>query len=72
MLKQNRSKKSDISAAAADAWLKQNPHRTAESMTGQLVPDSVICKISRSTQGVVTKANPYRWEDFNLNLNRKG
>lgn len=52
MLKQNYSNKSDISEASADAWLKQNPHRKAESMTGQLVPDSVICKINMSTEHV--------------------
>ncbi len=58
MLQQNIKRESDISMSAADAWLKQNPHRTAEHMTGKLAPDSVIRKLRRSTDNACAKASP--------------
>lgn len=58
MLQQNIQRKSDISASAADDWLKKNPHRTAEHMTGKLAPDSVIRKLRRSTDNACAKPNP--------------
>ena len=57
-LKQNTQSKSNITADQASAWLKKNPHRTAEHMTGKLAPDSVICKIRRSTENACAKPNP--------------
>lgn len=58
MLQQNIKRESDISADQATEWLKKNPHRTAEHMTGKLAPDSVICKIRRSTENACAKSNP--------------
>lgn len=58
MLQQNIKRESDISADQATEWLKKNPHRTAENMTGKLAPDSVICKIRRSTNNACAKSNP--------------
>ena len=59
MLVRNNSKReSDITADAATEWLKHNPHRTAEHMTGKLAPDSVICKLRRSTNNACAKSNP--------------
>lgn len=47
LLKQNAKPESDISADQATAWLKKNPHRTAEHMTGKLVNESVLQRASR-------------------------
>lgn len=58
MLEQNIKRESDISADQATEWLKKNPHRTAENMTGKLAPDSVICKLRRSTNNACAKSNP--------------
>lgn len=58
MLQQNIKRESDISADQATEWLKKNPHRTAENMTGKLAPDSVICKLRRSTNNACAKPNP--------------
>lgn len=58
MLQQNIKRESDISADQATEWLKKNPHRTAEHMTGKLAPDSVICKLRRSTNNACAKSNP--------------
>lgn len=58
LLKQNAKPESDISADQATAWLKKNPHRTAEHMTGKLAPDSVIRKLRRSTENACAKPNP--------------
>lgn len=58
MLQQNIKRESDISADQATEWLKKNPHRTAEHMTGKLAPDSVICKMRRSTENACAKPNP--------------
>lgn len=58
MLQQNIKRESDISADQATEWLKKNPHRTAENMTGKLAPDSVICKLRRSTENACAKSNP--------------
>lgn len=58
MLQQNIKRESDISADQATEWLKKNPHRTAENMTGKLAPDSVICKLRRSTENACAKPNP--------------
>lgn len=58
LIKNNIKPESDISQSQADAWLKKNPHRTAEHMTGRLAPDSVICKLRRSANFAVAKANP--------------
>lgn len=58
MLQQNIKRESDISADQATEWLKKNPHRTAENMTGKLAPDSVICKLRRSTNNACAKSNP--------------
>lgn len=54
----NNRQRSEISADACEAWLKRNPHRKAEAMTGKLVPDSVICKIRRSTDHACAKPHP--------------
>lgn len=58
MIQQNISKKSEISEAAADEWLKNNPHRTSDHMTGRLAPDSVIRRLRRSTDNACAKPNP--------------
>ena len=58
LLKQNAKPEGDITADQASAWLKKNPHRTAEHMTGKLAPDSVIRKIRRSTNSACAKPNP--------------
>lgn len=58
LLKNNVKPESDITAAQATAWLKKNPHRTAECMTGKLAPDSVICKLRRSTNNACAKPHP--------------
>lgn len=51
---QNRRKKqSNISEIAADFWLKYNPHRKAENMTGQLVDDSALTAKRRSTDAAI-------------------
>ena len=54
----NRNREGDISVSAADAWLKRNPQRTAEHMTGKLAPDAVIRKLRRSTNHACTPRNP--------------
>lgn len=58
LIKNNVKPESDITADQATAWLKKNPHRTAEHMTGKLAPDSVICKIRRSTENACAKPHP--------------
>ena len=58
LLKQNAKPESDITADQASAWLKKNPHRTSEHMTGKLAPDSVICKLRRSTSHACAKPHP--------------
>ena len=58
LLKHNAKPESEISAEQATAWLKQNPHRTAEHMTGKLAPDAVICKLRRSTNNACAKPHP--------------
>ena len=58
MLQQNIRRKNTVSARAAEDWLKQNPHRTAEQMTGKLAPDSVICKLRKSNDHACTTRNP--------------
>lgn len=54
----NRNRKGDISISAAEEWLKHNPQRTAEHMTGKLAPDAVICKLRRSTNHACTPRHP--------------
>lgn len=54
----NINRKGEISVSAADEWLKRNPHRTSEHMTGKLVPDAVIRKLRRSTNHACTPRNP--------------
>lgn len=58
MLQQNIKRESDISADQATEWLKKNPHRTAENMTGKLAPDYVICKLRKSNDHACTTRNP--------------
>lgn len=47
-LQTNQIKKSITSTIAADFWLKYNPHRKAENMTGQFVDAAVIVAHNRS------------------------
>lgn len=54
----NTNRQSDVSASEADAWLKRNPQRTAEHMTGKLAPDAVIRKLRRSTNHACTPRHP--------------
>ena len=54
----NINRKGEISVSTADEWLKRNPHRTSEHMTGKLVPDAVIRKLRRSTNHACTPRHP--------------
>lgn len=58
LMRSNTKSESDITADAATEWLKRNPHRTSEHMTGKLAPDAVICKIRRSTNNACAKPHP--------------
>ena len=58
LVRNNTKRESDITTDQATEWLKQNPHRTSEHMTGKLAPDAVICKLRRSTNHACAKAHP--------------
>lgn len=67
----NTNRQSDISASAADEWLKQNPQRTSEHMTGKLAPDAVICKLRRSTDHACARPHPETQMVRKLRYNNK-
>lgn len=55
MIKQNlKRREGEISEIAADFWLKYNPHRKAENMTGVMVADEALSKQRRSTNALAT------------------
>ena len=55
MIKQNlKRREGEISEIAADFWLKYNPHRKAENMTGAMVADEALSKQRRSTNALAT------------------
>lgn len=58
LVRNNTKRESDITTDQATEWLKRNPHRTAENMTGKLAPDAVICKLRRSTNNACAKPHP--------------
>lgn len=58
LVRNNTKRESDITTDEATEWLKRNPHRTSEHMTGKLAPDAVICKLRRSTNNACAKPHP--------------
>lgn len=58
LVRNNTKRESDITTDQATEWLKRNPHRTSEHMTGKLAPDAVICKLRRSTNNACAKPHP--------------
>lgn len=48
-LQTNQTKKNSISIIAGDFWLKYNPHRKAENMTGKLASDKRFTRKYRSS-----------------------
>lgn len=58
MIKQNlKRREGEISEIAADFWLKYNPHRKAENMTGVLVADTALSTKRRSTDALLPERN---------------
>lgn len=48
-LQTNQTKKNSISIIAGDFWLKYNPQRKAENMTGKLADDKNFTRKYRSS-----------------------
>ena len=57
-LQTNQTKKNKVSTIAGDFWLKYNPHRKAENMTGITVSDEVHAAYGRNPSRLFDKDKP--------------